>query len=207
MRNSIIAKLGIWKVYFQNTKLNSWRNDQHAWLRTQLKPLGGWRALPTRDRLPPHIILYNIINISWQRAAPVNTMNNTSNVWHYNSDLTMNIDTVKSNWLKSLINWLKLALNHEAIVVHRTHAHIFKCQHKGMWQIACANLLLLSKKGWRGGIELTVTTWNVVIWVTTLCGLAESYQHFGPILSVDAIWSMCTKDSAKYSAWGRIISG
>jgi len=31
----------------------------------------------------------------------------------------MDIDTVKSNWFKSLINWLKLALNQEAILLHR----------------------------------------------------------------------------------------
>ena len=73
------------------------------------------------DRLPQHIIRWNIINISWQRVPRVNTMNNTSNVWHCNSDFTMDIDidTVKSNWLKSLINWLKLALNQEAIIFHR----------------------------------------------------------------------------------------
>jgi len=29
----------------------------------------------------------------------------------------------------------------------------------------------------QGGGELTVTTCTAVFWVTTLCGLAESYQH------------------------------
>jgi hypothetical protein len=59
----------------------------------------------------------------------------------------------------------------------------------------------------QGGIELTVTTCTAVLWVTTLCGSADSYQRIDSILGVDAVWSMYTKDSEKNSDCGGIISG